>query len=101
MPPTCGASSCAALLQRLGLDERVDEGEQLLLGLGAQPLDLLETPFEARTQRCLGGPLGRLIREQASATTNAIGLAVEQARASSWYTCLSIPLGVRKQSGFR
>lgn len=52
-------SAQAALLQRFVLDERADDVEQLLLGLGVELFDSLEPPLQRRTQCCLGGPLGR------------------------------------------
>lgn len=52
-------SARAALLQRFVLDERINDVQQLLLGLGVELFDLLQPPFQPRAERCLGGALGR------------------------------------------
>ena len=52
-------------------DEGIDDAEQLLLGLGRHPLDLLDAAFQARAdagqlaglpdaQQCVGGDVERL-----------------------------------------
>jgi hypothetical protein len=49
-----GCLTSATRCGLLGLDERINDREKLLLGLRAQALDLLKPPFQSRAQRGAG-----------------------------------------------